>query len=244
MGDLERRGWYLLDNINLYLGDNREILRDLPTGAAHLLITDPPYGVSYISHMSRYAPTKPIHNDHDLGSLAEIIPQLDRVMAHDSHLYIFCSWRKIQDTIDLLPWELRNIIIWDKGDGGTAGDLRRTYSQNWEVILFCCKGDRFLRNNPRPRALIRVNWNATYDTRHPTSKPVELMKRLILQSSLPGETVLDPFMGSGPVVEAAIELGRGIIGIEIDPLYYDRAVKRSLQRPLAGGILEDRGDPK
>ena len=69
---------------------------------------------------------------------------------------------------------------------------------------------------PRPKA----------SREHPTAKPVELVKRLIANSLLPGDVVLDPFLGSGSTLIACEELERCSFGIEIDPAYVDVAVNR------------------
>ena len=63
-------------------------------------------------------------------------------------------------------------------------------------------------------------------TAHPAQFPIELVKRVILASSNPSDLVLDPFLGSGSTVEAALRTGRKAIGFEIDPSYIDMAVQR------------------
>lgn len=67
---------------------------------------------------------------------------------------------------------------------------------------------------------------------HPCPKPEEFMRWLVGRVSLPGQTVLDPFMGSGSTLRAAKDLGRRAIGIEIEERYCEIAVKR-----LAQGVL-------
>lgn len=62
--------------------------------------------------------------------------------------------------------------------------------------------------------------------KHPTIKPLELVKRHILHSTQPGDTVLDCFCGSGTTCVACKETGRNYIGMEIDPTYYKIAVDR------------------
>ena len=63
-------------------------------------------------------------------------------------------------------------------------------------------------------------------TAHPAQFPIELVRRIILASSNPGEIVLDPFMGSGSTIEAAIREGRKAIGFEINNAYVDMAIER------------------
>ena len=72
--------------------------------------------------------------------------------------------------------------------------------------------------------------HAQRDNNHPklhmTQKPIRLMRELVTLFTDEGETVLDPFMGSGTTLLAAIQLGRKAIGIEIDPEYFDKASRR------------------
>ncbi|WP_423201896.1 DNA-methyltransferase [Cylindrospermopsis raciborskii] len=63
-------------------------------------------------------------------------------------------------------------------------------------------------------------------TPHPAQFPVELISRIILASSHPGDIIFDPFFSSGSIAEAAIKTGRKAIGIEINPNYVNIAVQR------------------
>lgn len=63
-------------------------------------------------------------------------------------------------------------------------------------------------------------------TAHPAQFPIELVKRVILASSNPNDVVLDPFLGSGSTIEAALRTGRKAIGFEIDPGYIEMAIQR------------------
>jgi len=61
---------------------------------------------------------------------------------------------------------------------------------------------------------------------HPTQKPIDLINRLVLASSNPGDIVLDPFMGSGTTAEACVNFGRHYVGFEIDEDYYNKSLDR------------------
>jgi site-specific DNA-methyltransferase (adenine-specific) len=69
-------------------------------------------------------------------------------------------------------------------------------------------------------------WSMAENTDHPTQKPEKLMAKLILASSNPGDTVLDPFVGSGTTAATAKKLGRHFVGIEREPHYCAAAIKR------------------
>jgi DNA modification methylase len=67
---------------------------------------------------------------------------------------------------------------------------------------------------------------------HPTQKPVALFHRIITEHTQPGDLILDPYMGSGPVARAAADLGRRYIGIEIEERYCEIAARRLEQSVL------------
>ena len=67
---------------------------------------------------------------------------------------------------------------------------------------------------------------AAEDSDHPVPKPIGWMRWLVNLASTPGETILDPFAGSGTTGVAAVKLGRRFVGIEIEPAYFDIACRR------------------
>ncbi len=71
-------------------------------------------------------------------------------------------------------------------------------------------------------------WEVAHDTvlEHPTQKPVELARRAIVNSSAPGEIVVDPFLGSGSTLIAAEVEGRRCVGFELEPRYVDVVLRR------------------
>jgi hypothetical protein len=76
------------------------------------------------------------------------------------------------------------------------------------------------------------------ETKHSTQKPVECMRRPILNNSSVGDSVYEPFLGSGTTLIAAESTGRVCFGIEIDPIFVDVAIRRwqafSGQRAMRG----------
>lgn len=85
----------------------------------------------------------------------------------------------------------------------------------------------------KPKSQMRTVWSITAPKksekkfgRHPTQKPLELLKRIILASTKEGDIILDPFCGSGTTGVAALMLGRKFIGVEREKKYIDVSVKR------------------
>lgn len=217
----------------IYHGDCRDVLPAL--GPVDLVLTDPPYGVNYVTRwLSRTDPlVAPIANDDSLNVLRDTMPLLDYLLHPDRHAYLFASPLRIGETTEILAdfWQIKNALVWDKGETGSAGDLDAGFGVNWEAIVYAMKGRRPL-NGKRPRCIYRYDWSGTRDPVHPTVKPVGLLSWLIAKSTGPGEVILDPFMGSGTTLRAAKDLGRKAIGIEIEERYCEIAVKRLQQAVL------------
>lgn len=226
--------YYQDDAVTLYHGDCRDVLPRI-AGRADLVLADPPYGVQYVSSWRTRtdALRVPIAEDADLNALRDALPLLDQLLQEDRHAYLFAAALRIGECIEAIQaqWQVKNVLIWDKGDAGTVGDLEAGYAWTWEPIIYATKGRRAL-NGPRPRAIYRYDWSGTRDPVHPTVKPVGLLRWLINKSTKPGELVVDPFAGSGTTLRAAKDLGRRAIGIELEERYCHAAVQRLAQQVL------------
>jgi len=98
------------------------------------------------------------------------------------------------------------------------GDLQHEFGRMWEGILFYpCEEHEF---NKRLPDVIQCDRVPPSQLVHPTQKPTALLEQLIRNNSKPGDTVLDPFMGSGSTGMACVRSKRDFIGIEIDETYY------------------------
>lgn len=108
--------------------------------------------------------------------------------------------------------------------GSTQRNGRLRGFNNWEPILFY---------NVKRLANDTFNFpNYHDDTGHPTTKPTRLMIKLVERMSLKGDTILDPFMGSGTTGVACVQTGRNFIGIEIDEGYFKIAQRRIAEAQL------------
>ncbi len=79
--------------------------------------------------------------------------------------------------------------------------------------------------------------NQSENANHPTQKPTEIMRFLIDNFTSESDTILDPFMGSGTTGVACVQTGRKFIGVEIDPTYFEIAVKRIKEAQLQPRLL-------
>ena len=228
------------DGIQLFLGDCRDVLPRLAPESVDLIVTDPPYGVGWESSFRRL-PFGPMANDDGsfdiIGALRLAIgPGADGPLKRKRHVYVF----GLRDWGDL-PIGGRCELIWDKATLG-MGDTESVWAPQHEVIAFGVMiptrydreaGRGLLSARLRRGSVLRVpRETTTAAIRHPTEKPVGLLRQLIESSSMLGETVLDPFVGSGSTLVAARIEGRRAIGIEISERYAEVAARRLAQRSL------------
>ena len=231
--------YYNEDGITIYHGDCREILPELDLAAADLLVTDPPYGVAWRSGKGNH---EMMAGDNGSLSLADWLPSALRALRRGRHAYIF-GVRPAAISPDLNLCGLLE-LIWDKEIMG-LGDLSLPWGPQHEPILFGvqeisranrAKGYGMGAARLRKGSVLRVqNLRSGQTLRHPTEKPVGLLRILIESSSTFGEIVLDPFMGSGSTLEAARLEGRCAIGIEIEESYCEIVAERLTQ--VAQGVL-------
>ena len=206
---------------NIKNGDSLEILQSLNDGSIDIVLTDPPYGISYISNRSIHEDSitkRGLLNDGKeqafelLDKTCEI---LSRKTAENAHLYFFCSWSVFSafEAIISNYFNIKTPIVWDKGNKG-SGDLENDWGNQTEIVIFCVKGKKMVNN--RRGNIISVPRLHTTKMVHPTQKPIELLLDILAVSYFKGDFVVDPFMGSGSTIKACNEIGAKCLGIELD----------------------------
>ncbi len=204
----------------IYHGDCRIIVPRLRLGPA-VVVTDPPYGVSEPtnraargrSNLAACNDFPPVYGDEGPFDPSWLVALFDRMVLFGANYYA-----------DKLPpspgW-----IVWDKRDGLASND-NADCELAWSSVQ-------------RPARIYRHMWSGMIkaserDERrvHPTQKPVSLMSWVIRQHSTFGDTILDPYMGSGSVLRAAKDIGRQAIGVEIEERYCEVTAKRLSQESL------------
>ena len=197
--------------VQLYMGDCLEVLPTLAPGSVDAVVTDPPHGMAYQSGR-RAVQHGMIANDDNTGLLSW---SCDWARTHCNHSsYLFCRWDNLPDVS--FP---DGFVVWIKNNH-TSGDLEHSHARITEGILFY-RGRCHDFPNGRPCDVVFCDRVKT--DRHPTEKPVKLMRDVI---SWTRGTIIDPFMGSGSTGVAAVRLGRRFIGVELDPDYFEIAKKR------------------
>lgn len=226
--------FYSDEKVVLYHGDCRDILPQLPSSSVDLIVTDPPYGIAYKSNRGHNHGV--IAGDDGSLDVPQCLTLACRTLARGRHAYIFGE-------IDLnaTPLAAQVELIWDKEIVG-MGNLEQPWGMSHEPITFAVyepskanrdKGYGKLSARIRKGSVVRCSrTNGAATTRHPTEKPVGVLRQLIESSSVLGECVLDPFAGSGSTLEAAVLEGRRAIGIEVDARYCEVIANRMKQLRL------------
>ena len=224
-------GWLARQEIGgavLYQGDMREVLFDADP-KADLCVTDAPYaltsGGKRRSMGGKFSPEKYDNSGHLMKSLPwhEMAGPIFRALADDADAYVMCNDRHVADcqsAFRMAGFRCHNLLTWDKG----APVRSRYYMKNQEYTSFFWRGRARELNYGGAKQCFKCNRPAL--DWHVTAKPFALMALYVLQSSNPGDLVLDPFMGSAPTIMAALAFGRRAIGVELEAEYFDKACAR------------------
>lgn len=226
----------------IFHGDCRDVLPTLLQGSVDLIVTDPPYGQRWQSG-GRKNRLEPIAGDDGELDVADLLALALPALRPKRHLYVFG-----RADLTSLPLGPTAELIWDKMLIG-GGNLTLPWAPAHEPIQFAvyepfpsnrAAGAGALAARLRRGSIIRCkrpNGVGMDDAhvKHPTEKPVELLRQLIEASSVLHETVLDPFMGSGSTLVAAKLEGRRAIGVETEERYCEVAARRLGQEVLALG---------
>lgn len=255
-------GFTILPN-HIYHADCLELMAHIPDGFVSLILTDPPYGISYQNHF-----TKKKHQilAGDMGiDYRRFAWESYRILADNAHAYFFTRYDCYPyhyECLDTAGFQVKNCLVVEKGNVGGIGDLQGSFANNAEWLIFCQKGRRVFNRTTLlpnrcggrkpfreyktrfpacwfgegyPKATYHSSWLRKHKIFHPTVKNVEFLSWLMQISSLPGELVFDGFMGTGSTALAALGNGRGYLGAEIDSGYYAITQKRIKEASKNGG---------
>jgi site-specific DNA-methyltransferase (adenine-specific) len=222
--------YYQDDLVTIYHGDAREW-----TEPVDVLVTDPPYGVNLVTKTSDYRGSQAFDNgaslqadvlyrddpDHIRALIREVIPGLiglaNRALIFSGPAMLFAYPEPAAVGAVFMP----------NGAGRSPWGFQTTHP-----ILYYGK-DPYLADGKgsRPNGFRDEQPNRER-INHPCPKPISWMRWAVVRVSREGETVLDPFMGSGTTLVAAKALGRRAIGIELEERYCEVAATRCSQEVL------------
>lgn len=188
---------------------------------ASLVFTDPPYGVEYQSNMRVKSNKFDVLKNDD--AFLNIVPSIDNFSK--GWVFVWTSWKVQTKWIDMFePYGYpTNIVVWHKPGGG-IGDLKKTFSSDYEVALVWHRGAELC--GKRIGSVWTINKDGASTYVHPTQKPVALPMEAIDKTTRRGDIVLDLFGGSGSTLIACENTGRKARLMELDPKYVDVIVKR------------------
>lgn len=210
-------------------GDCLELMKQIPNESIDLIVTDPPYLMSYKTNRRKNKDHKfctEIAGDNDSQLIADYIKECYRIMKNDTAMYMFCNANKVEFFKHELEkyFCIKNMIIWVKNNW-SAGDLKGAYGKQYELIFLVNKGRCEIRGK-RITDVWEFSRVAGNNLVHQNQKPVELIQQCIEKHSDEGAIVFDGFLGSGTTAIACVNTNRHYIGFELDPEYYDIACKR------------------
>ncbi|MBO6259154.1 MAG: hypothetical protein J6M93_07470 [Succinivibrio sp.] len=236
-------------NQRIILGDAIELLEQIPSESVDLIVTDPPYNLR-----KNYKVTKDdMSFDEYLEFSRQWLTEAKRVLTPYGSIYIFMGMRYISYLFNILERELKmnfnSWIVWyyTQGIGKTKGFSPRhddilfftkhpsKYTFNLDSIRVPQKYYRSVNNmrgsNPgNVWEFSHMHYCNAKRQEHPTQKPEGLYERIILASSNAGDTVLDPFLGSGTLTHVCQHTDRNGIGIEINEQYVQMAKDRLAEK--------------
>lgn len=237
-----------MSKIELILGDCLEVMKNMPDKSVDLVFTSPPYNLGNVKKGGFYGGKDKKGDtisynlydddmaDDDYEQWQHLIIKECYRLVRDSGAIFYNHKPRIvggvyQDRRNLIPFSVRQEIIWDRG---VMVNFNGTfYAPSTERVFIIAK------NEWKPNKEY-VGWGEIWrippeqDNPHPAPFPLRLAKRVVISATQPGDTVLDPFAGSGTTGVACAQMGRNFIGIEIDPDYYaiaERRIKEAQMQP-------------
>lgn len=228
--------YYQDSAVTIYHGDCRDVM--LGMEPIDVTITDPPYDSMTHSRgggWNRYdgGPQLSQVPFAPLGTPDNYRPLICRLTK--SWALVFCAVRQIEEwckSFETEPWKIVRVMAWFKPDASPQFSGDRP-GHGFEPIVLAHPPGKTSWNGGGHKGTFVVN-RMDYESGwlHPTQKPLRLLTDLVGLFSDAGETILDPFMGSGTTLRAAKDLGRKAIGIEIEEKYCEIAAKRMAQEVL------------
>lgn len=239
---------WLLGNHRLLCGDSTvatDVERVLNGVKPLLMVTDPPYGVEYDPSWRNQAGaaktkrTGKVLND-DRADWREAWALFPGDVAYVWHGALHAA--TVAESLEVAGFTIRSQIVWAKDRLVLSrGDYHWQHEPCWYAVKKTGKG-HWAGDRKQTTLWQIANRDQDADTVHGTQKPVECMRRPILNNSSPGQAVYEPFMGSGTTLIAAESTGRVCLGIELNPAYVDVAVQRWQRFTGQQAVLDGTGE--
>lgn len=215
----------------LQRGDCLSVMSEMPAETFDVVCSDPPYGIGANDFADSGGKAAGGHRYDDTYESWRLLIEplsrhLFRVAKAQAHLYLFCDidrFHELRAAAEAAGWEpFRTPLIWYNPGAIRAPWPEHGPFRRWQAILFAIKGKRTVTRLYSDVITSPSDPNLG----HMAQKPVALISDLLLRSVRPGDTILDPFCGSGTIFPAAHSHKCRATGIEVDEAFYGIAAKR------------------
>lgn len=227
-------------------GDCLKCIKELPDNSVDLILTDPPYNLGLFMH-KRGTNIRGMRNNHFAYSgwdnmefekwclmMNKLFQECNRVLKKKGALIMFMSIIKVETIIDLATksgFYYKTVGIWHKTNPMPRNMNLHFINSTESWLYFINEGatGTFNNGNKPIHDFIETSTISTSEHRlgnHPTQKPKELLKIFVELLTNKGETILDPFMGSGSTGVVSELLDRKFIGFELNEEYFNTACNR------------------
>ena len=221
-------------NVKLYNDDCLNVLKEIDDNSVDFILTDPPYNIARDNNFHTMGRKGIDFGEWDKGfDLFSYIDLLPRVCTKNANVVIFNSWTNLGEIAKYAEskgFVIKDMLRWEKSNPMPRNRDRR-FVVDYEVAVWLTMPKAKWAFNRQSETYDRPLFKGSLvsgneKTAHTTQKPIWLMKEILQVLSNEGDTVLDPFMGSGSTGVACKELNRNFIGVELDKQYFDIATKR------------------
>ena len=231
---------------NLINGDCLESMKTIESGSVDLILTDPPYNLGLFMQNREVGLMR--MRDNYFGSagwdnleysqwidyMGQMFNESDRVLRHGGAMIVFMAVIKVETIVRLAQdhgFYYKTTGTWHKLNP-MPRNMNLHYVNSTESWIYLIHGGRtgtFNNNGKVLHDFMETSVTPQSERlfgKHPTQKPLELMRGFVDTLTNPGDLVVDPFMGSGSTGVAAQSLGRRFTGIELDKGYFEIACNR------------------
>ncbi len=222
---------YSSDRHKIYKGNCLEVLKQFPENHFQLCITDPPYGINaqnFGDSDGRLSGFKHTYNDSP-EYWAELMPkflkELDRVMAEKCHIYLACDIKnffKLGDWLKKLDWQVQRTPIIEVREFGRVPVIDFYYRRSYDIWLYARKGGK--KTNVIRNDVIFTKKDVS--ERHAAKKGEEIIRTFLEVSGEVRGKLIDPFAGSGSILNPCHTFGIDYYGIELDEATYGELANR------------------
>jgi site-specific DNA-methyltransferase (adenine-specific) len=215
----------------LFHGDCLEEMKKMESDTVDVFLTDPPYGIDAQKFGDSGGMTPGAHfYDDSFDTWKELMMGFSsesfRIAKNQAHAYVFCDMDNfviLKSIMSNAGWKcFRTPFIWVNPTAMRTPWVEMGPQRKYQICLYAVKGDKLVtRIYPDV-----MTYTSDENLNHPAQKPVDLYVDLLRRSVVPGNVVMDPFAGSGPIFPAAHEMKCKAIGIEQNAAAYGICVER------------------